>query len=194
MSGRGHGRSHRVHRALRPTRTGSWGRGRARWRTDPCRSAWATTTATPSSISIGRQSLWPFLANGMGSSLELIDPGDDVAESDEQARSLAGLGRVPGHAGAAARRSGVVINEVLAGLDSRGGGTDQVELLNTPAAPSTSAAGTWAIRPAPLQYAFPGNDAGAGRIPCWTPRAEPDPDSPGPRDFRWTRCTETGCC
>ena len=78
--------------------------------------------------------LWPQAADGVGSSLELIDsPAVLVPQIDKYYswRSSTEFGGTPGAAGAGP--IGVVINEVLANTDPSLGQSDAIELYNTTA-------------------------------------------------------------
>jgi hypothetical protein len=83
-------------------------------------------------LQLADNSLWPFPADGLRSSLELIDPTttpvSQLSRPNRWQASVESLG-TPGAAGSPA--SGVIINEVFAGFDTASGRTDQVELLNT---------------------------------------------------------------
>ncbi len=86
-------------------------------------------------LELGGVSLWPFRANGLASSLELINPlttlASQMSKPGRWQASFEYLG-TPGQNRSTA--TGVVINEVLAGVDASSGLTDRVELRNTTSA------------------------------------------------------------
>ena len=139
-------------------------------------------------LQLGGSTLWPFLADGLGSSLELLDPAatlpSQMSKPGRWQASFEYLG-TPGALRSAT--SGVVINEVFAGFDSSRGLTDQVELRNTGAAAIDI--GGWYLGnspSSPLQYQLPANTIlAAGEFRVLDARDfNPTPNSPGPLDFQ----------
>ena len=139
-------------------------------------------------LQLARGSLWPLLANGMGSSLELVNPvttlPSQMSKPSRWQASLEYLG-TPGAVRSTA--TGIVISEILAGQDSTSGLTDQVELQNTSAVPVDL--GGWYLGTSPedpLQYRLPSNTVLApGAFYVLDSRDfSPDPNAAGPREVK----------
>ena len=129
--------------------------------------------------------LWPEAADGVGASLELVDPATTSLEQIDKYyswRSSSEIGGSPGRAGNGP--FGVIINEVLARTEPAI--SDAIELHNTTSAPIDI--GGWFLSDSSndlLKYEIPaGTVLAAGGYAVFDEQDfNPTPLSPSPRDF-----------
>ena len=131
--------------------------------------------------------LWPERADGVGATLELVDPftvPNDRLGKHYSWRGSTNVGGTPGAANST--EMGVVINEVLTNTDPPLAASDSIELLNTTSEPIdmsgwylSDAAGTL------LKYEIPaGTILGPGEFAVFDEsHFNPTPLNPGPSDF-----------
>ncbi len=130
---------------------------------------------------------WPVRADGIGASLELIDPAATPVEQYDRAgrwRGSVQFGGSPGREGLAP--VGIVINEVLANTDPTSMLTDSIELYNT--TDQTIDLSGWWLSDSSNRFAkysiVAGTQLSAGDyLVLDETHFNPTPASPGPNDF-----------
>ena len=132
-------------------------------------------------------SMWPLRADGLGGTLELIDPSTlpDLYSKSYSWRGSTEAGGSPGQIGIGP--IGVAINEVLTHTDAPITPPDSIELLNVTTEPIDI--GGWYLGDTlddRLKYKIPaGTVLDAGEFILFDEEAfNPTPEDPGPRDFR----------
>lgn len=140
--------------------------------------------ATVIDFTYGTSGQWPTRPDGLGSTLECIDPSGDLGDPSNWRASSEWLGS-PGRAGTGPQRR-VVINEILAHTDPPF--EDAIELLNLTDEPIPL--GGWFIsneRADPTKFRIPGNTvlAPRGRRVFYQYQFDPANPAAGQKGFRF---------
>ncbi len=139
-------------------------------------------------LEYGDSALWPFQADGLGASLELIDPSGTDPTLYSKSYSWRGSTEANGSPGRlGAGPVGVVVNEVLTHTDAPITPPDSIELLNV--TPDPIDIGGWYLGDTAddrLKFQIPaGTVIGGGEVILYDETDfNPTPDDPGPNDFR----------
>lgn len=139
------------------------------------------------SVNYGDSGLWSEAPDGLGATLQLLDPAATSSAENSKHYSWTGstrLGGTPG--GPITAAPGVVINEILANTGDQSGLVDSIELLNISDAPIDIDG--WFLSDSGndlFKYDIPGGTvlAPGGRVTFDEFDFNPTPMKPGPNDF-----------